>query len=504
MNNRTRKAAINSAAGIFYEIATIIAGLVLPRLILGAFGSKYNGISSSITQFLSFVALLRAGVGGVTKAALYKPLANGDVNRISGIIKATEKFMRRVAFIFLALLVGMACTYPYLVRKEFEWLFTASLVLIIGLSTFAQYYFGITYQMLLEADQQHWVVYVISTFTTILNVITAVLLINNGLGIHAVKLGSSLVFCINPIAINLYVKKKYKLDHSVPADNSAIKQRWDAFAQQVAMMVRDNTDIIVLTVFTNTLEVSVYSVYFLVIKAMNSLLRSFTNGIGGAFGNMIAKNEENLLNKNFRVYELVVYSIAIIMYSCTCLLIVPFVMIYTKGVVDIDYSRPVFGYVLSFAYLFYCIRIPYQTIVEVAGHFRQTKQGAYFEAVLNITSSIFLCWKFGIVGVAIGTLLAMAFRTFQYALYITKAGLIKRGNSVFIKRILVCLSNVIAIIILGQWIPTVKSINYLSWLLNALITGFFALAVTAVFDWLFYRADMRVLVEKIFSLRRRK
>ena len=40
-----------------------------------AYGSDVNGLVSSITQFLGYIALVEGGVGGVIRAALYKPLA---------------------------------------------------------------------------------------------------------------------------------------------------------------------------------------------------------------------------------------------------------------------------------------------------------------------------------------------------------------------------------------------------------------------------------------------
>lgn len=496
---RSKKALYNGVTGLFYELVTIVCGLILPRLILGAFGSSYNGITQSITQFLSFVALLRAGVGAVTKAALYKPLAENDNQRISQIIRATEIFMRRVAMIFAAGLVIMAIAYPLLVQSEFEWLFTFSLVLIIGMSTFAQYYFGITYQMLIEADQAQYIISIISTITTVANVMIASILIFAGFGIHIVKFGSAIVFAINPIAINVVVRKKYKIDRTVKPDNSALKQRWDAFAQQLAMMVRDNTDIIILTIVSNTLEVSVYTVYFMVIKAINSMIRAFTNGVGAAFGNMLAKSEKEVMAKNLKIYELMVYSLSSIFYSTTCVLITPFILVYTHGITDVSYNRPVFGYVLTIAYIFFCIRIPYQNIVEVAGHFKQTKKGAYVEAVLNLGTSIILGWKFGIIGVAVGTLLAMLFRTIQFALYVEN-NLVIRSHWEFIKRIGLCIINITLIIILGNVVPLVTVISYFTWCINAIIVFVLASIVTVVSDLIFFREDTMAFVFKIKSL----
>lgn len=500
MKSRSKKAFYNGIAGLINEFVIIVCGLILPRLVLGTFGSSYNGITQSITQFLSFVTLLRAGVGAVTKAALYRPLAENDGKQVSRIIRATEIFMRRIALIFAAGLVVFACVYPLLVTEEFSWLFSFSLVLIIGISTFAQYYFGITYQMLLEADQSQYIITVISTATTIMNVIMAVVLIRQGAGIHVVKLGSSVVFALNPILINVVVRRKYKIDHTVEADNSALKQRWDAFAQQLAMLVRDNSAIMILTIVSNTLEISVYTVYFMVIKAMNSMIRAFTNGVGAAFGNMLAKGQTDAMKKNLRLYEFLVYSLTTILYSSVCVLITPFVTVYTSGITDVNYNRPLFGYILSIAYVFFCLRIPYQNIVEVAGHFKQTKKGAYLEAAINVGVSVVFGWKFGIIGVAIGTLVAMIFRTFQYAFYVAK-NLVKRSHWEFLIRLMVLIFNMGLIIIICKILPLRNAISYISWAINGVIVFIIACTVTIGSSLLFYKHEFVVFLQKLRNIK---
>ena len=209
---RTKKAVINTMTSIMAEVVSIICGLILPRLILGAFGSSYNGITSSITQFLSCIVLLRAGVGSVTRAALYNPLSKKDKSEISGIVNATAIFMKKVALIYVGALIVFACVYPFLVRNSFSWIFSATLVLIIGSSTFVDNYFGIAYQMLLQADQKNYVNTIPQIVTTILNTIVAAVLIHCGAGIHLVKLGSAIVYFIRPLFLSYYVKKKYEID----------------------------------------------------------------------------------------------------------------------------------------------------------------------------------------------------------------------------------------------------------------------------------------------------
>ncbi len=117
-------------------------------------------------------------------------------------------------------------------------------------------------------------------------------MIHCGAGIHLVKLGSAIVYFIRPLFLSYYVKKKYEIDADIKPNNSAISQRWDAFAQQAAAFVNNNTDVIVLTMFSDIKEVSVYTVYYMVANGLYKVEQTFTDGIEAAFGNMLAKKRE--------------------------------------------------------------------------------------------------------------------------------------------------------------------------------------------------------------------
>ncbi len=487
---------MNMMASIGYEMVAVICGLILPRLILSTFGSSYNGITSSITQFLSCVTLLRAGIGGVTRASLYKPLADNDMESVSAIINATSKFMQRVALIFAGMIIVFACIYPFLTNDEFEWFFSFTLVLILGVSTFVQYYFGITYQMLLQADQKQYVISIIQIITTVMNTAVAAALIRVGGSIHTVKLGSAIVFSLNPIAINRYVKKAYCLNKKVSPNNQAIRQRWDAFWQSVAFFVHNNTDIIVLTCFANIKEVSVYTVYNYVIANIRNIIVTFVTGFGAAFGDMLAKKEEGLIRKNLQVYELVIFDLTAIIYTTAGIMIVPFALIYTSGVTDVNYARPVFAIFITIAGAFSCFRIPYQTIVEAAGHFKQTKNGAFVEAGLNIVISIAAVIKFGLVGVAMGTVVATIFRSIQYSTYLSKH-IVKRSISVFWKHIMVNGTIAIIVAIISIRLFTFEITNFWLWAIKSVLVALSSALFVVISSLVFYREDFLYLFGKM-------
>ena len=493
---RSKKAIINTVAGLSYELVAIVCAFILPRLILQAFGSDYNGVTNSISQFLGYVTLLKAGIGGVTKAALYKPLADRDVKSISGVVNATNQFLQKVSLIFLGTLFAFASLYPLLVKNNFDWLFTFSLVLIVGISTFAQYFFGLTYQLLLYADQRQGVISAVQIVSTVLNTVVAALLINFGAGIHIVKLASSIVFCLNPLFINFYARRYYKIDKTVPPNKDAIKDRWDCFGLQVANFINSNTDMLVLTIFTDVYIVSVYTVYHMVTSGIRQVLNTFVNGLGAAFGDMFAKEEIEIAKNNLLIFEQIVFCLANFFFSVCLVLIVPFVQVYTKNINDVNYTRYAFAIVSTIAILFTCYRIPYQAIVEAAGHFKQTRNGAFFEAGLNIALSVIMVHKLGLVGVAIGTLAAAIFRTFQYCIYVSN-NIVKRNIGILFKRLILSAVVFGLVYLFYNIIGFSEPENYLQWIVNAIPVSLFAGIVVMIIEVIFYRNTLRSSFSKI-------
>ncbi len=486
---RDTKVKTNLISSLLLQLITVICGFILPRLILQTFGSTYNGIINSVNQFLQCVTLLRAGIGGVTRAALYRSLADGDGNRTSQIIMATEGFMRKVAKLFGGMLIVFAVIYPVFVREEFEWFFSFTLVLVLGISVFSQYYFGVTYQMLLQADQKLYVYNILQILATILNTVLSVVLILAGLEIRLVKLGSAVVFGITPIALFYYVRRNYAINRSVQPDNSTITQRWDAFAHQIAAFVHSNTDVIVLTIFSDLYQVSIYSVYNMVTTGIRQFVQACSNAIESMFGSIIANRETALLQERLTLYEWFLNTLSLVLFGCTMVLIVPFVMVYTAGVYDTDYNRPLFGWLLCFASFMACVRLPYQNIVEAAGHFRQTRNGAIMEAVINIAVSVVLVFRFGCAGVAVGNIAAMAIRPVLYAKSASEHHL-SRPFPVFLKRMAVSLLTIGAIMLLYLLLGIdgllAQADSYLTWVLAAIPVGCGVLLITLLLELLFY------------------
>jgi len=232
-----------------------------------------------------------------------------------------------------------------------------------------------------------------------------------------------------------------------------------------------------------------------VITGVRRVVNIISKGMEAAFGSMIANNEEKALYNNLERLEFIIYYVSGICFTCAAVLITPFAAVYTKGVNDADYIRPVFGMIMALSGLLWCLRIPYQSVVLAAGRFKETKNGAIAEPIINIVLSVILVLRFGIVGVAIGTVAAMLFRTVQYGIYMSE-NLVIRPVRAIVRRFGIETAAVLSSgFAAGRIILPCE--NFKDWIILALARGSVILFVFVIFMLIFDRKICLSSIKKI-------
>lgn len=489
---RKKKAVYTAITAIILQIVLIIVNLILPHFIILKYGSNVNGLINSITQFLGYIALLETGIGGVVKAALYKALAKKDNKELNSIIVTTQKFFKKICGALIIYVLILCFIYPILVAKEFTIFYTISLLLIIAINSFIQYYFGLSNQILIQADQRGYIVNICKIITYIISTIIMIIMIYFNCSIQWVKAIGTIIMVISPLYYYIYVKKKYTVEKTNEENKNLLKQRWDGFAHQVSAFIHNNTDIALLTLFSNMSEVSVYSVYTLVTSGLKSIIGTLTNSISATLGNLYGNNEKEKLKKQFCVFDYFNLLIVTMVFTIAGLLITPFVNLYVAGAMDANYNRFWFGIIIVCAEAVYCLRCSYSNIIFVVGDFKQTKLHGYIESGLNIVISLLLIKPLGLVGIAVGTLIGMMYRWIISIVYINK-NIIQIDFNNLVKKYTV---NIIAVILFVLIISTIKvsQINsYLIWIEYALLSSIILGVIILIANIIFCRKDLEEL-----------
>ena len=276
---RSRKALKNILANLILQITVALSGLILPRFFIIAYGSAMNGMIVSVTQFISYLALVEAGVSAASIVGLYKPLADNNIDEINRILSATKRFYYRSGIAYVLLLVFLVVLYPMLVQNQIQPGITRFMIIILATSNLVDYLFLGKYKVLLMANQKGYVMMLVQTLGTVLNTVITVWLIMEGCNVLLVKFVATVIYILRFILIWIYVRKHYRfLDFNAEPNYNAINQRWAALLHQITGVIVNNTSVVVMTVFMGAkalIEVSVYGVYNMIANAISLLVGSF-------------------------------------------------------------------------------------------------------------------------------------------------------------------------------------------------------------------------------------
>ena len=495
--DREKNAKRNIYISLLCQLITIICGLITPRYMLRSFGSELNGAVTSITTFLGYIILLEGGIGGVARSALYKPLSEGNTIKVSEVMTEIKQFFRVVGCIFIVYVFFIACTFKYISHSEvLDWTTSFLLVIILSGSTFAQYFFGISNGILLNASQRIYISNALSSMVVVLNTIAVVILTTIGYDLLIVKLVSGFLFALKPIGLWIYVKKHYSIT-SIRTETVVLKDKWTGLGQHIAFFLHSHTDVVVLTLFGNLKLVSIYAVYNMVVSSIQNITISCYSGMEAIFGDMYAKREMELLKQTFNIYETLISIVSNVLFGTTMVLIIPFVKLYTSGITDTNYIEPLFATLLIISGYIFCLRAPYHNMVIAAGRFRQTNIASYGEAIINILSSIILVTYFGLIGVALGTVLATLFRFVFYVIYLSR-DVLERKIWLWMKREMINALTVLFICLLGiRIIERFTFVSYIIWVEAGLLIILLSTMVTLMFNLLFYKRECFVLAKKV-------
>ncbi len=433
MKNKLR---LNTVTLLVNQVISVIVGLIIPRLILLHYGSAVNGLNYSISQMLSIISYFDLGISAVAQAALYAPLDKNDYTTISKVYCAIKKYFNILTIVLCIYIVALCFYYGIFKADQYSWQYTTTLILAVAVSNVGLYIWGVSNQVLLAADQRIYKYTIINIISQIANALLTYILIEYDCSIQIVKLVSSIVFLMRPLFLQLYVKKKYRIVKIKNASLDYLPNKWSGLIQHLATTLTSSLDTIVLTLASSLTRISIYNVYTFPLNGIRVLIESVSGGYKSFFGHALVRENDIEINKEFQQFEMIIHLLDTVFFCTAFKLLMPFVRIYTHGVSDTNYQVGTFAFVILLAYFIMILRVPYTTIINAAGHFKQTQGYCIIEVVINIVLSFALVKQLDIVGVAVGTVAAVGYRIIASVLYL-RFNILHRRIFPFIKNILI-------------------------------------------------------------------
>lgn len=499
--NRTKKLAYNAAAAAALQIITMIAGMITPRIMLTSYGSEINGLVSSVTQFVSYFTIVEAGLTSAVVFALYKPIANHDEDRIGGIVKASKKFYYQTGVIFLLLVAFLAVLYPIFVKTDALAPGLISILVFVSSVNSALEFFSLAkYSAILTADQKGYIKNIGSIIQTIINTVIVILLASFKVNIVVLKSVALSSIFLRSAFLYYYVRKNYSfLAKDVPPIYEGLEKRWSAFYIQVTQIVQKGAPTFLSTVFLTLKDVSVYTIFNMVMVAVSNLLDIVSSGLVAQFGEIIALDDKSLLQRVYTTYESVYYTLITAVYSLTFFLLMPFIQLYTDGVTDANYNQPIIGALFVINAYLYTLKNPQGMLVFSAGLYKEVRVQTTIQTMIIVIGGIILTPLLGLSGVLLALCLSNLYRCIDLFLFIPKhVTHLPVWNTV--KRVIFSIFKFVIMFGIIRMIPINQMESYVDWLVLAIEYGIIVFVISIVGMIVFEKEQALEMKERLLKI----
>lgn len=420
---RTKNSIYNVLSALIANTITIIIGLVAQAVFIKVLGEEYLGINGLFTNIISMLGIVELGIGSAVIYELYKPISENDQYKVNALMNFYRKCYHIIAIVVLVIGLSITPFLSFFVGKV-NIDVNLNLVYILFIIDIVCSYILSYKRSIINANQKNYIVNLIHILClAVLNIFQiVVLLLTKDYYLYlVVKIIMRLLenILITYMANKLYPylnNGNYKLDKETRGD--IVKKVKALFFHKIGGFIVLGSDNLIISKFLGVITVGLYSNYYLVINAVQSLFCQAINVLTPSVGNLLIEDDKT---KTYSIFKKVRFiNFWITCFSGTAILVImdSFVSIWVGNKYILPISVLI---VLIFNYYQKSMRSSYMVFKEAAGIYYEDRFVPLIESILNIVFSIILCKWFGLAGVFIGTIISgFALWCYSYPRYVYK------------------------------------------------------------------------------------
>lgn len=423
---KNSKVLKNIVVGFGGQFLIMVLGFVIPRVMITSYGSDTNGLVSTISQIFTYAALLEAGIGQAARNALFKPIAENDRDGVCYIASIAKNYYRRITLYYGIVVLLLCFVSPLIIKTSLNYWTVFWMVFFEGMSGVVSFYFISTTTTILNADGRGYITNGVNVINKIVSYFVKICMAVMGANIVILQFSYFLITVCKTFFYQSYFRKNYKWVsfHSAPKTEK-LKDRNAYIVSELAWTIFSSTDMIVLSTFLSTQASSVYGVYNMIFSSISMLLNAVYSSINYLLGQTYHRNIKEYTHLH-DMFNSVFFGTMTSLMCVAYVLCLPFIRLYTSGVTDVDYINGTLPLLFCLVQIISWSRYVSGNLTAVAGYAKYTGIVSAIEAGLNITLSVILVNKLGIVGVLLATVLALPLKV-VVCTYLSEAKILRRS-----------------------------------------------------------------------------
>ena len=451
--SRVKNSFYNVSALMIEYILKLILTFAIRTIFIKTLGTEFLGLEGLYTNILQIMNISELGIGSAVIFSLYKPLVNGDTEKINILMHTYKKCYFFIGIIIAVIGIVLMPFLPSIVNSTYDFGNIYLLFFLYMLQTLSTYWVLAYKEALLTADQKKYKIVIITNVIIFIKFLlqlislivfkSFILYVLSGIFTNVLRniLIARLVDKTYPYA-KIYNKKKLPKNER----NDLIKNVTGLSLYKISSTVMNSTDNIIISIYISLTTTGIYSNYLLIVSNLKNILNTIFSSMTASIGNLFAEGDKKRSEFIFRCLSFLnfwIYGLAAI---CLWELLNPFIEIWI-GKEYIFSSAIVLIIVLNF------ITDGLQRTVisykDACGLFWKGKLRPIFSALSNIVLSIIFVQFWGIFGVILASIVSRMITTWWFDPYLVyRHGLEESPKSYYINYfkylfIIICVAGII-------------------------------------------------------------
>lgn len=435
----------NFKFGAAAQLVVTLLGFVSRTVFIRVLGMEYSGVNGLYTSILDVLSLTELGLADVVIYSLYKPLAEGDTDRLAALMG-----YYKVIYRYIALAVGVIglCLVPFLrvlVKSQID-RFHLVLYYLMFLANSVCSYLLVYKASIIQADQKRYLIskynMLFKLLATLLQIVL-LLVLRNFTVYLSIQIGMTVVnnLYVSRKADRLYPCLREKRELPKKEKKAIFRDVRHMFSYKAGGQLLTGTDNLYISSMISTATVGIYDNYTMI---QTMVVSAFTNTLNqavlGSIGNLNATGTQEQKKRIFDVYSLVFSWITTFCALSLLALYNPFIRIWAGE----DWLLPMSTVaVICLNYFLPNVLTPVWSYRNTTGLFRETRNILLYAAGINLVLSYFMGLRWGLTGILAATAVSRVLTSFWYEPYLLHKRIFGCSSIPFFLRQGACLGIVV-------------------------------------------------------------
>ena len=393
-----KKGIINVAVSIVFRVLLLVVSLLVRRYLIRYIGNGANGLDSLYTSIVGVLSIAELGIGTAIVFCMYKPIVDGDTDKVSALYGLFKKVYLIIGAIIAAGGCALMPALPYLATAHQD--IDVNLYLTFGLmlvSVVLTYAFSAKIS-LINAYKNNYITTTINSIGLLLQYgLQSIVLIFSGSFVWYLVcriIATAVQWCATEIVVRIKYKPVISNKQAVDPDTrkEVVKNVKAMFMHKIGSVLVNTADSIIISAFIGVEILGKYSNYTVIMSAMIGTLMLFFTPLTSVIGHMYIEESKTQAHKYFKFFYSFNYVLGLIFFLGYYAVIDNLVTICFGAGLEMEKSVSL---VITINYFIQFMRQSALLFRDATGTFYYDRWKPLIEGVLNIVLSIGFVYLFG-------------------------------------------------------------------------------------------------------------